>query len=183
MPRIRYKVTLTGEERQMLEEMATRGRHSSQKLLNALILLRCDEGVEQKGKMTNRAIADVLPVSLKKIDRVKRRLVEEGLEAALDKRKGERRHTRKADGDFEAHLVALSCSQPPAGHARWSLRLLAGQMVELHYVDAISHETVRRVLKKRIEAVEEATVGDTAEWERRVCGPDGTGTRRLQAAL
>ena len=145
---IKYKVTLTVVERQILEEMTTRGRHSSQKLLNALILLRCDEGGEQKRKMTNQAIADVLPVSMKKIDRVKRRFVEEGLEAALDKRKAERSHTRKADGDFEAHLVALSCSQPPAGHARWSLRLLADQMVELQYVDAISHETVRRVLKK-----------------------------------
>ncbi len=144
----KYKVTLTVGERQILEEMTTRGRHSSQRMLNALILLRCDEGAEQKRKMTNQAIAEVLPVSMKKIDRVKRRFVEEGLEAALDKRQAERSHTRKADGDFEAHLVALSCSQPPAGHARWSLRLLADQMVELQYVEAISHETVRRVLKK-----------------------------------
>ena len=95
-----------------------------------------------------RAISDVLPVSMKKIDRVKRRFVEQGLEAALDKRKAERSHTRKADGDFEANLVALSCSKPPPGHARWSLRLLADRMVALNYVDAISHETVRRVLKK-----------------------------------
>ena len=100
MPGIKYKVTLTEKERQMLEEVATRGRHSSQKMLNALILLRCDEGSEQKRKMTNQAIADVLPVSMKKIDRVKRRFVEEGLEAALDKRKAERSHTRKADGDL-----------------------------------------------------------------------------------
>ena len=148
MPRIRYKVTLTRRERQELEEITTRGRHSSQKMLNALILLRCDEGRFQKRKMTNQAIADLLPVSLKKIDRVKRRFVEEGLEAALDKRKAERSHTRKADGDFEAHLVALSCSKPPPGHARWSLRLLADRMMELQYVDGISHETVRRVLKK-----------------------------------
>ena len=148
MPTIKYKVTLTGGERHMLEEVTTRGRHSSQKILNALILLRCDEGAAQKRKMTNQAIAEVLPVSLKKIDRVKRRFVEAGLEAALDKRQAERSHTRKADGDCEAHVVALSCSQPPAGHARWSLRLLADQMVELKYVEAISHETVRRVLKK-----------------------------------
>ena len=148
MPRIRYKVTLTRQERQMLGEITTRGRHSSQKMLNALILLRCDEGQYQKGKMTNQAIADLLPVSMKKIDRVKRRFVEQGLEAALDKRKAERSHTRKADGDVEAHLVALSCSKPPSGHARWSLRLLADRMVELQYVDTISYETVRRVLKK-----------------------------------
>lgn len=148
MPRIRYKVTLNRQEREELEGITTRGRHNSQKILNALILLSCDEGRYQKRKRTNQAIADLLPVSMKKIDRVKRRFVEEGLEAALDKRKAERSHTRKADGDVEAHLVALSCSKPPPGHARWSLRLLADRMVELQYVDSISYETVRRVLKK-----------------------------------
>ena len=148
MPRIKYKVTLEEAERQMLQEITTRGRHSSQKVLNALILLKCDGGPFQDHKLTNQAIADVLPVSLKKIDRVKRRFVEEGLEAALDKRKAERTYTRKTDGDFEAHLIALSCGKPPPGHARWSLRLLAERMVELEYVEGVSHETVRRVLKK-----------------------------------
>lgn len=148
MPQIKYKVTLDRQEREMLENISTRGRHNSQKVLNALILLKCDEGVFQGKKLTNQAIADVLPVSMKKIDRVKRRFVESGLEAALEKRKAERVYRRKADGDFEAHLVALSCSQPPTGHARWSLRLLADRMVELAYVDTVSYETVRRVLKK-----------------------------------
>jgi transposase len=132
----------------MLEEITTRGRHSSQKVLNALILLRCDEGRYQSRRVTNEAIAEVLPVSLRKIDRVKQRFVEQGLDAALDKRKAERVYTRKADGDFEAHLIALSCGKPPAGHARWSLRLLADRMVELEYAESISYETVRRVLKK-----------------------------------
>jgi hypothetical protein len=148
MPQIKYKVTLDQQEREILEEITTRGRHNSQKVLNALILLKCDEGKFQDKKLTNQAIADVLPVSMKKIDRVKRRFVESGLEAALEKRKAERVYQRKADGDFEAHLVALSCSQPPPGHARWSLRLLADQMVELAYVDTVSYETIRRVLKK-----------------------------------
>lgn len=148
MPSIRYKVTLSRQEREDLEEIVTRGRHSSQKILNALILLNCDEGRSQQHKKTAQAIADLLPVSLKKIERVKRRFVEQGLEAALDKRKAERSHTRKADGEVEARLVALSCSKPPPGRARWSLRLLADRMVELEYVEAISHETVRRVLKK-----------------------------------
>ena len=143
MPRIRYKVTLTGQERQMLEEIATRGKHSSQKVLNALILLGCDEGPSQEKRMTGQQVADVLPVSLKKIDRVKRRFVEEGLEVALEKRKADREYEKKADGDFEAHLVALSCSRPPEGYVRWSLRLLADRMVELGYVDSVSHETVR----------------------------------------
>lgn len=148
MSRTRYKVTLTEQERRTLEEITTRGRHSSQKVLNALILLGCDEGLFQEKKRTGQQLADVLPVSLRKIDRVKRRFVEEGLEAALAKRKSERQYVKKADGDFEAHLVALSCSQPPEGYARWSLRLLADKMVELEHVDSVSHETVRRVLKK-----------------------------------
>ncbi len=148
MPRIRYKVTLTEPERQVLEQIATRGRHSSQSLLNALILLGCDEGPYQETKKTAQQLADVLPVSLKKIDRVKRRFVEDGLEVALEKRKPERDYVKKADGEFEAHVVALSCSKPPEGQARWSLRLLADTMVELGYVDSVSYETVRRVLKK-----------------------------------
>ena len=148
MPKIRYKVTLDSEERVMLKEIATHGRHSSQKVLNALILLNCDQGRFQEQRLPNQQIADALPVSMKKIDRVKKRFVEQGLEAALDKRAAPRPYLRKTDGDFEAHLIALSCGKPPSGHARWSLRLLADQMVELRYVDSISHETVRSVLKK-----------------------------------
>ena len=98
MPQIRYKVTLTEPERQMLQELATHGRHSSQKLLNALILLGCDEGPCQEKKMRAQQLADVLPVSLKKIDRVKRRFVEDGLDVALEKRKPERQYSKKADG-------------------------------------------------------------------------------------
>ncbi len=150
MPRIRYKVTLTGEERDRLREMSTRGKHSSQSVLNALILLGCDEGPFQERKLTAEEIANVLPVSLKKIERAKRRFVEQGLEVALEKQRARREYPRKADGDFEAHLVAVSCSKPPKGHARWSLRLLADKMVELEYVDSVSYETVRRVLKKTL---------------------------------
>ncbi len=148
MPLIKYKVTLTTQERAMLHELTTRGRHGSQKILNALILLQCDDGPTQMQKLTNQEIVNVLPVSMKKIDRVKRRFVEQGLDVALDKQPAQRQYVRKMDGDREAHLVALSCSQPPTGHARWSLRLLADRMVELQYVETISHETVRRVLKK-----------------------------------
>ena len=148
MPLIKYEVTLDAQERAMLQEITTRGKHSSQKVLNALILLRCDEGALQEHKLTNQEIARALPVSMKKIDRVKKRFVEQGLAEALDKQKPQRTYARKADGDFEAHLIALSCGKPPPGHARWSLRLLADTMVELRYVDAISHETVRTVLKK-----------------------------------
>jgi hypothetical protein len=85
---------------------------------------------------------------MKKIDRVKKRFVMEGIDVALNGSKGSRIYAKKADGDFEAHLVALSCSEPPEGFARWSLRLLADKVVELDYIDNVSHETVRRVLKK-----------------------------------
>lgn len=148
MPLIRYKVTLKEPERVMLQEIATRGKHRSQKVLNALILLGSDEGPFQEHPLTGEQIAGLLPVSLRKIDRVKRRFVEQGLEAALEKRRSERPHLKKADGDFEAHLLALSCGQPPPGRVRWSLRLLADRMVELEHVDSVSYETVRRVLKK-----------------------------------
>ena len=150
MAQIRYKVTLTKEERARLREMTTRGKHSSQSVLNALLLLGCDEGPYQERKLTAEEIVRVLPVSLRKVERVKRRFVEQGLEVALNKQPARRRYARKADGDFEAHLVALSCSDPLEGHRRWSLRLLADKMVELEYVDTVSYETVRRVLKKTL---------------------------------
>ena len=95
-------------------------------------------------------IVHILNISMRKIDRVKKRFVEEGIEVALNGKKRNRIYDKKADGDFEAHLVALSCSEPPEGFARWSLRLLADKVVELGYIDSISHETVRRILKKYI---------------------------------
>jgi len=85
---------------------------------------------------------------MRKIDRVKKRFIEEGLDITLNGKKGSRIYAKKADGDFEAHLIALSCSEPPAGFSRWSLRLLADKVVELKYIDNVSHETIRRVLKK-----------------------------------
>jgi len=144
----KYKVTLSEEERRELESIVSKGKHRSQKVLNALILLNCDEGLYQPEKLTNETISRVLQISMRKIDRVKKRFVEEGLEVTLNGTKGQRYYDRKADGEFEAHLVAMSCSKPPEGFSRWSLRLLADKMVELNYVDKISHETVRRVLKK-----------------------------------
>jgi len=144
----KYVVTLTKDEREALEGLAAKGKHKSQRILNALILLGCDEGESQKKRSTNEEMACVLNVSMRKIDRVKERFVVEGLEVALNGRRGSRIYAKKADGDFESHLVALSCSQPPEGFARWSLRLLADKVVELEYIDSVSHETVRRVLKK-----------------------------------
>lgn len=144
----RYIVTLTEDEREKLVALVSKGKHKSQKILNVLILLGCDEGEFQTKRSTNEEMARVLNISMRKIDRVKKRFVVDGLEVALHGRKGSRIYKKKADGDFEAHLVALSCSEPPEGFARWSLRLLADKVVELDYIDSISHETVRRVLKK-----------------------------------
>ena len=144
----KFFVTLTKEERSFLTDLTSKGRHRSQKVLNALILIACDEGEHQQIRSTNAEIAKVLNTSMRKIDRVKKRFVLDDLDVALDGKKTSRVYDRKVDGDFEAHLVALSCSKPPEGFARWSLRLLADKVVELNYIDDISYETVRRVLKK-----------------------------------
>jgi hypothetical protein len=132
----------------LLAGLTFKGKHRSQKILNALILLACDEGEHQRKRSKNEEISRVLNTSMRKIDRVKKRFVLDGLNVALHGRKGSRVYVKKADGDFEAHLVALSCSKPPEGFARWTLRLLADKVVELDYIDSISYETVRRVLKK-----------------------------------
>lgn len=162
----KYKVSLEKEEREMLGTIVQKGNHGSQKVLNALILLNCDQGEFQSRAMKNEDIASVLRISMRKIDRVKRRFVEEGLETALTKRKGKRVYERKADGDFEAHLVALSCTNPPEGYVRWSLRLLADRAVELNYIDSVSYETVRRLLKKRNKTLEKAGMGHSPGAQR-----------------
>ena len=144
----KYIVTLAKEDREALSALTSKGKHRSQKVLNALILLGCDEGDFQKKPSTNEVISRILCVSMRKIDRVKKRFVEEGLDIALNGKKKSRIYSKKTDGDFEAHLIALSCSEPPEGFARWSLRLLADKAVELNYIEGISHETVRRILKK-----------------------------------
>ena len=148
MPKIKYRLSLTAEEREELESIVRKGKHHSQKVLNALILLNCDEHAATPRTLKEQQIADVLNVSAMKLYRVKQRFVDEGLQVALNGHKGQRAYEKKADGEFEAHLVALSCSKPPPGHVRWSLRLLADKVVELQYLDSVSYETVRRVLKK-----------------------------------
>jgi Winged helix-turn helix len=156
-----YTVTLTEEERESLHEITSKGKHNSQKVLNALILLNCDKGEWNVNHSTNEEISRVLNISMRKIDRVKKRFIEEGLEVALNGGKRNRIYVKKVDGDLEAHLVALSCSEPPEGFARWSLRLLADQIVELGYLENISHETVRSTLKKRNKTLEKERMGNS----------------------
>ena len=144
----KYTVTLTKEEREKLEALTSRGKHPAQTVVNALVLLACDEGQYPKERSSNKTIAQVLKLTTKTIDRVKKRYGEEGLAMALTRKPSTRVYSRKADEDLEARLIALSCSEVPKGHKRWTLRLLADKAVELKYVDAISYETVRRVFKK-----------------------------------
>ena len=148
MPKIKYVVTLTKEEREELESIKNRGKHSARKVINALILLKCDKGEFQTRHYSDPEIERVLEVSNPRIWRVKKAFVEEGIDIALNGKKGSRVYKRRLDGDAEAHLIALSCSTPPEGHSQWSVRLLADKMVELNYVDRISHSTVWRTLKK-----------------------------------
>ena len=155
----KYIVTLTKDERETLTTLTSKGKHKSQKILNALILLGCDEGDHQIKRSTNDEISRILNISMRKIDRVKERFVMESIEVALNGKKKNRIYDKKTDGDFEAHLVAISCSEPPEGFARWSLRLLADKVVELNYIDSISHESVRRILKKTKSNLGDKEVG------------------------
>lgn len=144
---VRYKVTLTKEEREQLNAVLAKGKHTSQKYRNACILINSDEGL-WGNKLSNEQIAQVLQINTKTVERVKQRFVEEGFDECMERKPYPKKGPVKADGDFEAHLIALSCSKAPQGYARWSLRLLADKMVELQYTDSVSHETVRKVLKK-----------------------------------
>lgn len=144
---IKYTVHLNKTEREELLAIISKGSHTSQTFRAAYILLNCDEGKFAE-KVTNEQISKVLKVGMRTIDRIKRRFIEDGMEETLERKPTSRTYDVKADGDVEARLVTLCCSEPPKGNAKWSLRLLADKMVELKYVESISYETVRRVLKK-----------------------------------
>jgi transposase len=143
----KYIVTLTEEERQMLHAMLSRGKAAARKLMHARILLKADAS-EGGPAWNDAAIAQGLEVGRATVERVRKEFVEEGFDAALERRKPRRQYRRKLDGDGEAHLIALACSQAPEGRSRWTLRLLADRMVQLEQVDHLSYETVREVLKK-----------------------------------
>jgi len=148
-----YKVELTRQERDELMSIIKKGKHTTQVYRNAYVLLNTDEG-EFSEKVTNVDISKVLKIGMRTIDRIKKRFVEEGYDACLSRKPTTRIYERKVDGDVEAKLVSIACSEPPKGFSKWSLRLLADKMVELNYIENISHETVRTVLKKRIKALE-----------------------------
>ena len=143
-----YKVTLSEQERAELQGIACKGTHAAQKVINALILLNCDQSGGHAERPRTCDIAAMLCVSERKVDRVKKKFVQEGLELTPNRQPSKCEYDLLIDGRLEAQLLALSCSAPPEGQARWSLRLLADRLVELEYVDSVSHETVRRALKK-----------------------------------
>jgi transposase len=143
----KYIVTLKQEERRILRELLSRGKAAARKLMHARILLKADVAPGGAG-WNDQIIAEVLEVGRATVERLRRAFVEEGLEAALERRKPRRVYARKLDGDGEAHLVALACQAPPEGRSRWTLRLLADRLVQLEYVDEISYQTVHRTLKK-----------------------------------
>jgi transposase len=143
----KYPVILNDTERDELKRLIAAGTAPARKLTHARILLKADQGPEGPGWVDD-AVAQAVEVSQPTVSRVRKQYVEEGLEAALNRRPPNREYHRKLDGKQEARLVALACSEPPAGQARWSLRLLADKMVELEVVDDLSYQTVRRTLKK-----------------------------------
>jgi len=143
----KYRVTLTDDERTTLHDMIASGETAARTQTHARILLKADQTADGPC-WTDATVSDALDVSVSTVARVRERFVEEGMEAALHRRPPRRAYQRLVDGECEAHLVALTCGAPPEGQKRWTLRLLADQMIELEYIEAISHETVRQVLKK-----------------------------------
>jgi transposase len=145
-----YRVALKQEEREQLQELTKRGSDRAKRVVNAMILLACDRSEwGPSPKLTSREIAQTLGVGERKIDVLKKCFVEQGLDECLNvSKKRNREYVSKIDGELEARLIAMSCGKPPSGYVRWSLRLLAEQVVELQYIESLSRETVRRTLKK-----------------------------------
>ena len=147
----KYPVILTEAQREHLKSLIAAGTAPARKLTHARILLKADQSPEGPG-WVDEQVADAVEVSQPTVARVRKQYFEEGLEAALNRRPPNREYHRKLDGKQEARLVALACSEPPQGQARWSLRLLADRMVELEVVEDLSYQTVRRTLKKTLSS-------------------------------
>lgn len=143
----KYPVILNDAEREELRRLIAAGTAPARKLTHARILLKADQSTGGPGWVDEK-VADAVEVSQPTVARVRKQYFEEGSEAALNRRPPNREYHRKLDGEREARLVALACSEPPQGQARWSLRLLADKLVELEVVEEVSYQTVRRTLKK-----------------------------------
>jgi len=144
----KYIVRLSPEERATLKKLLTSGRGSGRLFTRVRILLKADQSDEGQA-WSDAKISEAFDVTVQTIEKVRKQLVEDGFEAVLSRRPYTQKVSRKKiDGDVEAHLIALCCSEPPKGRVRWTLRLLADKVVELGYVDSISYEAVRQTLKK-----------------------------------
>lgn len=143
----KYHVRLTSEERAHLLELIGRGSSSARKQRRARLLLKLDEG-EDGPAWTDERAAEALEVATATAASLRRKFAKRGLQDTVNRKQPDRNYERKMDGEREAHLLRLACSEPPEGRSRWTLRLLADKMVELGYVDDLSHETVRVALKK-----------------------------------
>jgi len=141
---LKYLVELSDEQRQHLEKITSSGRYTARQIRRAQILLKSDPKVN----WSYEQISEAFDVSAVTIAKVRKAFAEHGLEVALQRKKPEREYEHTLDGEGEAHLIALACSQPPTGRKHWSLRLLRDRFVKLGHVGSISHETIRRVLKK-----------------------------------
>jgi transposase len=141
----KYKVELNEEQKQNLEKITSSGTYPARQIKRAQILLKSDTKVS----WSYEQISDAFDVSEVTIAKVRKTFVEHGLEAALHRKKPDREYEHALDGEAEAHLIALACSEPPTGREHWSLRLLRNRFVKLGYIDSISHETIRRALKKK----------------------------------
>ena len=147
MPAKKYKVTLTADEQQQLNKLISTGKAAARKLAHARILLACEESDACRGA-SDTQVAEAVRVSRPTVERVRKALVEEGLEQALNAKRPRQTRPPAFDGESEAKLIALACSPPPQGRRRWTMRLLADRLVELEVFESISHETVRQTLKK-----------------------------------
>lgn len=143
----KHRVQLSAEEREELRSVVRKGKAAAYKRLNAQMLLQADEAAGSPA-WKDKDIAETFEVSIRTVERLRERLCSRGFENCLERAKGAGRK-RKLDGTQEAELIVLTCSEPPEGRARWTLRLLADRMIELEYVDGISHEAIRLLLKKR----------------------------------
>ena len=144
----KYIVRLSLSERKILTKLITSGRGSARLFARSHILLKADQGPNGLGWPDDR-ISEAFGITVQTVERIRKQLVEGGFDAVLSRRPYTQKVSRKKiDGVVEAHLIALACSEPPAGRARWSLRLLADKVVQLGYVDNLSHEAVRQALKK-----------------------------------
>ena len=141
----KYRVILNEEQKQNLEKITSSGTYPARQIKRAQILLKSDTKVS----WSYEQISDAFDVSEVTIAKVRKTFMEQGLEAALHRKKPDREYEHALDGEAEAHLIALACSKPPTGREHWSLRLLQNRFVKLGYVDSISHETIRRALKKK----------------------------------